>query len=663
MRRALQPFLALAMVAAVLCGTAVAAGAPLDHRISVRLEPGERRIEVVDRVRLAGRGDVTFRLAPEFIAAGLRVDGQDAALRRAGADWRVDLGAAGDHEVVFRYGAVLPPPSDGAYGSVYVNPVAAADGVYIPEYSNWFPRLTDDAINYRVALDLPAAYKAVVPGRLVAEEEADGRYRATYVSEIPADGLVLVAGPYVVRERRHGEIRMRAYFHPEIADLADGYLDDAAQYLDLYSGWIGTYPFSAFHIVSSPLPVGYGYPNMTYIGTRVLKLPFIRRTSLGHEVLHNWWGNGVAIDAAEGNWAEGLTTYMADYTYALKRAPAEAAEMRLGWLRGYAALPPERDRPAAAFVGKSHATHQVIGYGKVALVFHMLRNDIGSTAFDAAIRSFWRKHKHRTAAWSDLRRAFETAAGRDLGAFFDQWLKRPGAPRLSLGPVKVERTEKGFRTAFPLSQDQPAYALKVPMELTTDDGVTWFHATMTGRTVDVSIESEDRPLALAVDPEFDIFRRLDAAEAPPILHDVVFDSPAVVIAAAADDGTRAAARTLAERLLGAPPRLADPPAAGAGREPLLIVGTAAEVAAALKAASLPPVPAALAGRGTARAWAARVDGRALVVVMASSKNALAALARPLPHYGNKGYLVFDGATAIEHGNWPAVAGPLRVRLD
>jgi len=39
------------------------------------------------------------------------------------------------------------------------------------------------------------------------------------------------------------------------------------------------------------------------------------------------------------------------------------------------------------------------------------------------------------------------------------------------------------------------------------------------------------------------------------------------------------------------------------------------------------------------------------------------LLRPLPHYGRMGYLVFDGAKAVEHGHWPAGTGPLRVRLD
>jgi aminopeptidase N len=653
----------IVVAAALLCaGVAGAAEPPPDHQVTVRLEPGERHIAITDHVRLAGRGIVIFRLSPKFAATGLRVDGRDAALHRSGDEWRVELGSAGDHDLVFSYEGRLRPLPERPHGNHYFTPMAGAEGVFIPESVAWIPRPNDAPFSYRVALDVPATQKALVPGRLVAEEEADGRYRAAFVSEAPADGLVLLAGPYVVTQRRDGDIGLRTYFHPEIADLAAEYLNHVVRYLDLYVRWIGPYPFSAFHIVSSPLPVGYGYPNLTYIGTNVLKLPFIRHSSLGHEVLHNWWGNGVAADAAEGNWSEGLTTYMADYTYALQRGSTEAMEMRLGWLRDYAALPPERDRPAAAFVSKSHAANQVIGYDKVAFIFHMLRNDIGTSAFDAAIRSFWRKHKHRTAAWSDLRQAFEAAAGRRLAPFFDQWLNRAGAPKLSLGSVKVERTEKGYRTTFTLSQDEPLYALKLPMELTTEDGITRFHAALATRDVEVTVESQDRPLALAVDPEFDVFRRLDAAEAPPILRDITFDANAVVIVAAADDGTRAAARTLAERLLGVPPRFAGVTTAGTGREPLLVVGTAAEVAALLEAASLPPVPESIAGRGTARVWAARVDGRALAVVMASSQAALEALARPLPHYGRKGYLVFDGAKAIEHGNWPAGTGPLRVRL-
>ena len=38
---------------------------------------------------------------------------------------------------------------------------------------------------------------------------------------------------------------------------------------------------------------------------------------------------------------------------------------------------------------------------------------------------------------------------------------------------------------------------------------------------------------------------------------------------------------------------------------------------------------------------------------ARDAESLSALVRPLPHYGRKSYVVFDGAKAIESGVWPA----------
>ncbi|MDH3380853.1 MAG: hypothetical protein OEQ39_28400 [Gammaproteobacteria bacterium] len=85
-------------------------------------------------------------------------------------------------------------------------------------------------------------------------------------------------------------IRIRAYFNTELSELAPGYLQAAAGYLERFSRLIGPYAYSDFHIVSSPAPVGLGYPNLTYVGRRVLPLPYMRGRSLTHEVLHSWVG-------------------------------------------------------------------------------------------------------------------------------------------------------------------------------------------------------------------------------------------------------------------------------------------------------------------------------------------------------------------------------------
>ena len=80
--------------------------------------------------------------------------------------------------------------------------------------------------------------------------------------------------------------------------------------------------------------------------------------------------------------------------------------------------------------------------------------------------------------------------------------------------------------------------------------------------------------------------------------------------------------------------------------------------------NLAGVPEKLAGRGTARVWTAyRRGARPLLAVAADDPSALQALMRPLPHYGSRSWLVFDGARAMEKGIWPATHSPLSHRFS
>ncbi|MCB2102585.1 MAG: hypothetical protein KDE22_17035 [Rhodobacterales bacterium] len=627
-------FLILALVA--LSG---AARAEIPHHdLTVVLDPAAGRVAVTDRITARG----ALRLPG--LAVEVTQDGKPLFSHRLDLD--------GTHTVTYALeDALLKTGRDNPYASRI-----AADGTFLS--LPWTPRLVGaDTFSYRLTVTTPPGQKAVAPGRLDGEEDGPQGYRATFVSERPMTGLVLLAGPWQVAERRHKGILLRTYFDPSIGRLADDYLNSAAGYIDLYADWIAPYPFSAFHMVSGPAPVGLGFENLTYMGARVLALPFIRHSSLGHEVLHNWWGNGVDVAYDRGNWCEGLTTYMADHFYALRRDPARAREMRLGWLRDFAALPAGRDAPARAFVSKTHDAAQVVGYHKVAFVFHMLRGLIGAPAFDAGLQALWQAKKFQVADWEDLRRAFEGAAGRDLSPFFAQWLDRPGAPRLTLSDVAASRDGAGYRIDLTLGQDAPAYALSVPVAVETEAGMERVVLPLDGATARHAVTVAARPLRLTVDPDLDLFRRLDPSETPPILRDVTLaDGAGVVITTGNDRDALDAARALAGRLLDRP---GVKPAPG---RPLLVIGTTDAVAAALRDSGLPPVPESLDGQGTARAWAGRADGRSYVVVAADSAQALADLMRPLPHYKRQGWLVFDGATATARGAWPAGPGPLRVDL-
>ncbi|MBP2292552.1 M1 family metallopeptidase [Azospirillum rugosum] len=634
--------------------------AGLHHDLDVTLDPKTRRLEVVDRLHLPA-GDRTLHLAPGLTVGEATAGGRPLAVNRSGATLRLAV-PEGAGEVVLRYAGTLAPLSAEARGD---GPMAGEEGAYLPAGSGWFPSAGDEPPTWRLAVRVPAPFVAVATGRLLEEARGGDQYRAVFAEDRAVEEPSLFAGPWQVKERQDGDLRLRTYFHPEQAGLADDYLDLSARTIDEQSRRIGAYPFAGFSILSAPLPVGLGFPGLTYIGRQVLPLPFIRAQSLPHEILHNWWGNGVRVGEG-GNWCEGLTTFMADYAAAESRGPDAARAMRLDWLRDYAALPADRDSALTAFRSKTHDASQIVGYGKAAMLFQMLRAEIGESAFSDGIRRFWTDHRFKDAGWTDLRRAFEGASGRafegasgrDLGPFFEQWLTRVGAPTLRLADVKAD----GNAVTLTVQQGSPTYALTVPVAVETANGTVWDSVRLDGRQGTATIHTDAPPKAVSVDPAFDLFRRLAPGEAPPILRDVTLDHAANMVIAADGDAAQAA-RALAERLADGKPRVVAPdrtdPVA-----PLALIGTTEGVDRLLALYRLPPVPDSLEKRGTARVWAFRTaQGRAVLAVAGDDAAALQSLLRPLPHYGRQSWLVFAGTKAEDRGVWPAGDSPLRRSLD
>jgi aminopeptidase N len=385
----------------------------------------------------------------------------------------------------------------------------------------------------------------------------------------------------------------------------------------------------------------------------------MRTRSLAHEVLHNWWGNAVSIDYAGGNWAEGLTTYMADYALELDKGEAAARNMRVKWLRDYAALPAERDQPVRAFRSKQHQAGQVIGYNKAAFIFHMLSMEIGQSAFDAGLRRFWVDHKYKTAGWRELKSAFENASGRELGWFFEQWLDRRGAPRLGLGEHRVTQVEAGYRTDVTLLQPVAGYRFQLQVLLMTDDGPERRDITVNATRTSIEWISPSKPRYIQFDPESDVFRRLNLNEAPPILRDVTLDPMAVTVIGAGDAAVARIARELATRLLDAPPRILEPDAATKVNRPLLLISTSDRLPGLLDRLSLQRPNELPRTAHSAAAWTARLpNGSPALVISADDATELQALLRPLPHYGGQSYVLFVGGRALQRGIWPISRGPL-----
>ena len=633
----------IAFTAALCAPSAYAETVTVHHNATVHIDPERARLHIVDTLALHGHDATTLRLSSAFSVESVTVNAKPATVRRDGDELTVDLNGPGPHQVKLTYQG----PGE---------PLLTPEGGFVE--ASWLAQPEGALATWSIAGQTPPDQKFIVPGALLSEAQTADAYTAQFENLTPSGLPMLITGPFEIAQKMVGDIRLRTYFHGELAPLANGYLDDTARYIAHYVDKFGPYPYPGFSIASGPAPVGWGLPGMTYMGRRVLALPFIRHTSLPHEILHNWWGNAVEVDYDGGNWAEGLTTYQADHAIAEQRKPGGGQEKRLEWLRNYAALPADRDHALTAFRSKTHDASQVVGYGKTAFVFHMLSVQLGQDTFTKAIQRFGRDNLWKTAGWSDIKAAFEAESGQDLSAFFQAWVERPGAPDLKLTNAKADGNVVRF--SLHQTQDGPAYPLTVPLTLETATGTKHHSVTMMGHDQSFTIASPAKVLTLRIDPNIDVFRRLSLDETPPILRDVTLDANARLVALG-DPSLRAAARDLADTLLQTRVRM------GISTAPI-IIGTTKDVRAHLARIGLPQVPAEIATAGDARAWTARADdGHVLLMVEAEDVGALKALTRVLPHYKRRSYVVMENGKTIDKGTWvPGLGsgpGALTVRLD
>jgi hypothetical protein len=528
-------------------------------------------------------------------------------------------------------------------------------GSLLPAHGGWYPRFDDlGAFSLALQITLPPGQRAVGIGSLQGEprvDEAGNRVRHVH----PRTRVVeLAAGPWQERSREVDGVRLRTLFPAALdAAHADTYLDHAADYLQRFVERVGPYPYASFTIAASPAPVGLAYPGFTLLGERVIPLPFIPRTSLAHELMHAWWGAGVLVDYSDrdgtgGNWSEALTTYLADY--ALDEARGEARETRRRWLLDLAALPDGYERRLVDFRGQRDPALRLMGYQHGAMLLHMLRQRIGDEAFDEGLRRFAERHMHREAGWDDLMVALGESTGEPLREFVEAWVLRPGRPALGVEATRRE-TPDGWTIAGVLEQSGAGapWPLQVPLTVETTTGVERHRVKLDEGRADFSLQLAHEPLALLVDPDFDLLRRLDG---PPILRRVALDPASQLLTLEA---------SLAEpvrQALGAPlPVVTEASSLEEGAPPLLVVGLTEPVAGWLEGRGLDGVASDMAQRGQARAWT--LPGTVVTAVSADDRETLMRLLGSLRHQLAHGYLIVDGDETIS-GSWPLDETALRV---
>lgn len=639
-------------------------GNKIDYDIHVSIDPVARTIDGRSIISVTKPGELLLRLGRQFEVTHAIIDGMELGPGRDKPGlqhtWHIpfDFGRLRRIEIHWQGKlSKLDTSLDHQQTLGRSEPASSELGTFLPKSSNWYPAIADALASYRVSLALPFGQRGLVAGQLLEETDAEQGYQASFEFPFPSEGIDLMAGPYeitsdTVQSTKGKQIQLRTYFHPQLSHLAQNYIDSVKDYLTLYEAWIGEYPFTEFSVVSSPTPTGFGMPTLTYLGINVLQLPFIRATSLGHEVLHNWWGNGVYPDYMQGNWSEGLTTFMADYTYKERENAEAAREMRLGWLRDFAALAPGQDAPLVSFTSRTHGASKIVGYNKAAMLFFMLRDQLGEEIFNHAIQALWQTQRFKITSWRHLQNLFEMVSGQELQTFFSQWLEQTGAPAIHIAAANHIKSDSGHQLAITLEQSAPAYQLRIPVAIRSTESEETRILDFQEQQQTFMLEMQARPLEVALDPDFRLFRQLATGEAPPILREVMVNQATETILLPQNSTVLNIAKNLAGKLQHRSPKI-NASNAKLPALPVLVIGLHQQIDAWLNKNNLPARPDSVDNKGSAQAWTfSRADGSTLALVSARDAASLEALIRPLPHYGRQSFVIFDGRKMIEQGTWP-----------
>jgi tetratricopeptide (TPR) repeat protein len=398
------------------------------------------------------------------------------------------------------------------------------DGAYLLLPSRWFPLTNFPSNRYTATfrLNVPDIFAVAGTGKASAPSPMPGRNavegnRLLYTFECKnlASHGTFVAGNLQLNPKQAEGVNVAVYAPRAASANAQKFADDVARSAIIYSDLFGPIPDPTFTVIQIPDGTfrDYAAPGVLLLSQRIWDPRGSDRT-IARLVAQQWWGIQVAPATSGDVWiSDGLARY-SEALYAEQNAGKEAGlrvvdEFAVGALMYEDAAPIGQ---AARLIPFSPDYRSVV-MNKGAMLFHMLRAQMGDVAFKAALHDFYFQFAERSARIEDfeniaIRRSQAAAAAAkppqdppDLRAFFAQWLNSTGVPEFTLEYV-VYRTPKGFRTIGKIKQPLDTFHMPVDLRIDTEGNPELKTIDVTGTESGFTVETFGRPKpgGIKIDP-------------------------------------------------------------------------------------------------------------------------------------------------------------------
>ena len=364
----------------------------------------------------------------------------------------------GEHvEIAFRFSVTVPIDSSGTFGIFSFD---AERGTWI--LADWYPILAgwepgtgwvldeptpagdptfSDIATYDLDLTVPSDLTVAATGIEKPGRDHAGLTNWKITTGPVREFTMVIDDDFKTSTRMVGDTEITMYTDGNGSAAAGGELalDAAAEALAIYSDSFGTYPYIELDLVETEMAgaLGVSWTGLVFLnGAQFLSNslfvdddPARLRFTVVHEVGHQWWGALVGINSNDHTFLlEGLTNYLAVYvTERIEGVEAAQQQLMVQSVRPYLrALADSGDGIPDVSINEPSAggpSRGTLVYGKAALGFLAIRQEMGDEAFFAAITDWASEFEFAIAGPEDLLAAFEETSGTQLDDLWTFWFE------------------------------------------------------------------------------------------------------------------------------------------------------------------------------------------------------------------------------------------------
>src|SRR5277367_2043159 len=223
---------------------------------------------------------------------------------------------------------------------------------------------------------------------------------------------------------------------------------------------------------------------------------------LSNTIAHQWWGSEVSPATLNDAWiTNGMSRY-GELMY-LEDAAGRSAmdnailDVSAGAL-AYDTIPLSSAGRLTVFTPE----FQSMTLEKGAIVFHMLRWEVGDDSFIKILRAALSQYADKGIRTTDFEKVAEAQSQQQLTPFFSQWLDGTGAPTFT-NKYAIYRlgNNKGFRTIGEIQQDLDLFNMPVDLRIETDGKTENKRVSVVGTDSQYVIDTFGRPRHVMIDPD------------------------------------------------------------------------------------------------------------------------------------------------------------------